>query len=535
MRESKDPFQSSYHSPRSKRLERQKRRRRRRLVIGCVLALILGIGGAFAVFLSNPNKETEETAAEEIVIENNVTVNGISMEGLSKSQALEAILKARPWSMTVVLEDQTYDIDDLSRKKTEELLDKICADNTQGEYTVDMSKLDEEIKAQAEECAKLWDLSPKNSVLESFDEESGKFLFSESSSGRAVDQEKLVQDIKEAVENGQFTAKIQAQVKEVPAEMDKAQAQEQYKTLASFVTDTTNNEKRNTNVRLSAEALNGTIVQPGEEFSFNKVVGQRTEEKGYQQAAAYNSGQVVQEVGGGVCQMSSTLYKVAFQSGMKITFRRSHTFEPNYVTPGQDATISWEEPDFRFVNTSSAPIGIKAGYSNRKASVSIYGIPVLEEGITWDLYSEKVAELDPPEPVYEEDQTLEPGVEKVKSSGSKGSKWVTYKVIYKDGKEIERVEDHSKTYKGHAPVILRNTSGVVLKPEETSPAETTPAPTVDGMPEDYVPGQSTEIPPEETLPEETESQEVPAPVPLPLPSETQTASTEAAGPGAGIQ
>ena len=101
----------------------------------------------------------------------------------------------------------------------------------------------------------------------------------------------------------------------------------------------------------------------------------------------------------------------------EITFRRSHTFEPNYVTPGQDAAISWEQPDFRFVNTSSAPIGIRASYADRKATVSIYGIPVLEEGVSWDLYSEKVEELPPPEPEYAEDPSLEPGTEK----GGKGS------------------------------------------------------------------------------------------------------------------
>ena len=94
---------------------------------------------------------------------------------------------------------------------------------------------------------------------------------------------------------------------------------------------------------------------------------------------------MVQEIGGGVCQISSTLYRAAFNAGMEITFRRSHTFEPNYVTPGQDAAISWEQPDFRFVNTSSAPIGIRASYADRKATVSIYGLPVLEEGVSWDL------------------------------------------------------------------------------------------------------------------------------------------------------
>ena len=79
-----------------------------------------------------------------------------------------------------------------------------------------------------------------------------------------------------------------------------------------------------------------------------------------------------------------------------------------------------------------------------------------------------------------------------------GSRWVTYNVVYQNGKEIERTEDHSKTYKGHAPVIRRNTSGAVLKPEETQMAETTSAAAIDGMPDDYIPGSGMELVPEES-------------------------------------
>ena len=133
-------------------------------------------------------------------------------------------------------------------------------------------------------------------------------------------------------------------------------------------------------MRLAAEAINGTIIKPGEEFSFNGVVGRRTEAKGYKGAAAYNNGEVVQEIGGGVCQVSTTLYNAVVRAGLEISYRRSHTFEPSYITPGQDATVSYDQPDFRFINNSKAAIGIKASYSNQKMTVSVYGIPILEDG-----------------------------------------------------------------------------------------------------------------------------------------------------------
>ena len=82
-------------------------------------------------------------------------------------------------------------------------------------------------------------------------------------------------------------------------------------------------------------------MRPGEEFSFNNTIGERTEEKGFGAAAAYNNGEVVQEVGGGVCQVSTTLYNAVVRAGLKVTYRQGHTFQPTYVTPGQDATVSW--------------------------------------------------------------------------------------------------------------------------------------------------------------------------------------------------
>lgn len=418
-----------------------------------------------------------------------ITVNDISLDGLSFEESVNAITAPYSWSMTAVLEGTSVPVSNLIEIRTRRLLEEICQTGDGGSYTFDFTRdMEEVISEEVQALAQRLGTAPQNSTLDHFDIQTGKFIFTEGINGLSVDQEALAADLTAALSESRYDAVIQVQASPAPAESD-ADVQARYKTLASFTTTTTNNSKRNNNVNLAADAINGTIIQPGEEFSFNEVVGERTAEKGYEAAAAYNSGEVVQELGGGVCQISSTLYRVAFQSGMEITYRRSHTFEPNYVTPGQDATISWDLPDFRFVNTSESAIGIRASYSNQKASVSIYGIPVLEEGVTWDLYSEKVEDLDPPEPTYIEDPTLDPGTEKLEKAGSQGSTWVTYKVVLKDGVEVERIKDHEKTYKGHAPVIRRNTGTVKLDPAETeSPAET-PAPTVDGMPEDYVPGQ----------------------------------------------
>lgn len=474
MKNKNKQFRSSYRGPKNRRKSSNVNKI---IVLAAGVIIILGVVSAAALLRKRTSVEKPELSSE-IAVETEkklrITVNGKSLDGMSREQAKQEIITWYPWNMQAAFGDETAPLDNPLESVIDGFVEEIFRTGD-GEYTLEFDGLEEAAAKVSAAYAQQWDIKPKNSMLDHYDKETGKFVFSEGCSGTEVNQEKLSRDIVSAVKAEKYDAVIEVELRKVSPELSMEEAKNLYKTLASFTTETTNNAKRNTNVRLAAEALNGTIVQPGEEFSFNAVVGQRTAEKGYQDAAAYNSGEVVQEIGGGVCQMSSTLYRVVFQSGMKITYRRSHTFEPNYVTPGQDAAISWELPDFRFINESEGPIGIRASYADRKATVSIFGIPVLEDGVKWDLYSEKTEDMDIPEPVYVEDNTLPPGTEKIEKAGSQGSRWVTYKVVTKDGKEVERIEDHSKTYKGHAPVIRRNTSTVMETSAET--AETVPSET----------------------------------------------------------
>lgn len=446
--------------------------------IACIVFLVKGMGSG----KPGDDKETETTTVEESELQKEVTVDGIAITGMSREDAKAAILKNYPWAMKVTYQDDAYEVSDLIAGKVDSLLGEIYSGEPRESYTLDTSGLEEAVQAEAAAAAARWDKKAKNGSISSYDASSDKFQFTGAESGLAVDQEKLVSDINKAVKAKDFDAVIEATVNVVEPEFSEAAAREKYKTLATFTTKTTANSKRNTNVRLSAQAINGTILQPGEEFSFNGTVGQRTEAKGYKGAAAYNNGEVVEEIGGGVCQVSSTLYNVVLRAGLKTTVRRSHTFEPSYVTPGCDATVSWNGPDYKFVNNSSAAIGIRASYSDQTVTISIYGIPVLEEGVKYSLESTRTQETDPPAPTYEEDPTLEPGVEKTKSSGSRGSRWETRLVITKNGEVISREVEHNTTYKGHAPVILRNTSGSVAPTEPGESGESTIDPIQESTP-----------------------------------------------------
>lgn len=545
----------SYSTRRSSGYHRKKGPNYKIIAIAGVVLIIFitGISLALKGKGSNTDIAGTETVIEsesETEMQKEVQVDGISITGMSKSEAKAAILKEFPWSMTVEYDSDQYKVTDLMAEKVDALLDEIYKDGSdpQESYTLDTSGLDEKVKAEAAACGAKWDKKAKNGSIDKFDAASGKFVFAGEENGFAIDQDKLAADISQALKDKKFDAKITATGSDVAPEISAASAKEKYKTISSFTTNTTANQNRNTNVRLAAEAINGTVIKPGQEFSFNGTVGQRTEAKGYKGAAAYNNGEVVQEIGGGVCQVSTTLYNAVFKAGLKISSRRSHTFEPSYVTPGRDATVSWDQPDFKFINNSSTAIGLRASYADQKVTVSVYGIPILEDGITWDLDSKKVEDLGTPNPTYEEDQTLQPGEEVIKSKGSAGSRWETYKVVYKNGKEISRELDHKTTYKGHTPVVRRNSTGVVLNPSETTTQATTVPSAVDGMPDGYVPGETTSagttvVSPNETTaashttaaPEHSMAATTAPAAASPAPAPTSAATTTAAengGPGA---
>lgn len=134
------------------------------------------------------------------------------------------------------------------------------------------------------------------------------------------------------------------------------------------------NAARTTNLRLAASKINGVVVMPGETFSYNRIVGKRTVAAGYKEASIYQNGQVVDGLGGGICQISSTLYNAAVAADMEIMQRRNHQFVPSYVNAGYDATVVWGSTDFQFLNRRNYPIKIEASVSGGIARITIHGL-----------------------------------------------------------------------------------------------------------------------------------------------------------------
>lgn len=235
---------------------------------------------------------------------------------------------------------------------------------------------------------------------------------------------------------------------------------------------TYSSDARINNIKLCAAKLNGLVLNPGEEFSFNGTIGQRTTEAGFKAAAAYNDGQVVQEVGGGICQVSSTIYCAAMLAQMTTVERTCHMFVVTYLPYGLDATVSWPGPDYKFRNDRDYPVKIVA-YCNdadKSITIEIWGTDV--DGSYVELTSGYG---------YRYDSTYPDVVI--------GYSAVSYRNIYdKDGNLIDRVFEASSSYDLHEDEIKwpepsesptpSDTGTIEPSTEPPAPTEPSPDPTI---------------------------------------------------------
>lgn len=191
------------------------------------------------------------------------------------------------------------------------------------------------------------------------------------------------------------------------------------------------NENRDNNVNLASEKINGTIIYPGETFSYNQIVGKRTIEAGYKEAGAYAGGKVVQEIGGGICQVSSTLYNAVLYANLEVVERYNHYFETSYVDPGRDATVSWGSLDFQFKNNRDYAIKIEAKARNGVCEITIKGIK--QDNDYEVVIQPQVTSIIKKTERYENDSSLEEGVTEVEQEGHDGCTSETHKILMQNG------------------------------------------------------------------------------------------------------
>jgi vancomycin resistance protein YoaR len=270
-----------------------------------------------------------------------------------------------------------------------------------------------------------------------------------------VDVEGLYAQVITALDTKDFGASIPVEVVHATPAVTRQQIERMYGRVAGFSTTTTTNANRNTNITLSTAAINGTVLQPGDTLSFNTLTGQRTPAKGYREAGAIQNGQLVEEVGGGVCQTSTTLFNALIRAGLDIVTRNPHAWPVDYINRGEDAMVNWPDKDLKMQNNTGGPIYIIGTFSNRNLTFDVYG-KTLGEGIVIDLASKTTQTTQPSTPVYTQNAALAHGTEVITRKERTGYTVQTSKVVYKNGVEQSRTQIYKSEYKMYNRLVEYN-------------------------------------------------------------------------------
>lgn len=213
-------------------------------------------------------------------------------------------------------------------------------------------------------------------------------------------------------------------------------------------------EYRLNNVIVAAKAMDGVILMPGDVFSYNETLGPRTEANGYLPAPAYIGGKTVDDVGGGICQNSSTLYLAALRANLEIVERTNHMYTVGYVPDGLDATVAFNAIDFKFRNSTDYPIRMEAQVSGRKLFIKLYGTDT--EKVTVKMVTETLSTT-PYTVTYKPDSKIAVGKTEVETTAYTGRKVQVFRCVYdQQGNLISRTKESMNNYRHRDKVILYN-------------------------------------------------------------------------------
>lgn len=238
------------------------------------------------------------------------------------------------------------------------------------------------------------------------------------------------------------------------------------------------NVNRSTNVKLASKKINNVILLPGEEFSYNKVVGERTFANGFREASVYTSSGVVNGLGGGICQVSSTLYNAVLRANLEIVERRNHRYAVSYVPLGTDATVAYGSIDFRFKNNRKYPIKIVSSSVNGVCTISIMGI---KEDVEYEVViTPKKLKSIPYQTRYIDDTSMMAGTEKQTQYGDYGYNYETYKTLKLNGEIVSTEKISNDNYTPLTRIVRRGTkqAEITTPPVVTPPVETPVTPPI---------------------------------------------------------
>ncbi len=440
-----------------------------------VLFILFGFGslGAYGYM----NNETNKWAS---VILPGVTIENIDVSGKTTAEA-KALLKQKygdailKKNLEIKAQGKTYTLDYSRLKATYDIDAKV---DQAFQYGKKLSMLDKYklIKKPVSKVLKLdfsyneaaisdlissmkkdIDISPEEGSVQLL---KGNFTVIPDKKGQKLDAEKLKAEVKSKI-NGDLNSNISVDANIVAVEANKtAEKLSKIDTkISSFTTNFAGSSAaRINNITLATGAINGTVLMPGDKFSFNGIVGERTVQRGYQAAPVIIGNKVESGLGGGICQVSTTLYNsiLRTQISYKDMSRQNHTLPSHYVPLGMDATVDYSSgTDYKFTNTFDCPIYIEGYISKSSVYFNIYSNSSLTSK-SYDIVSEKIETMEP-KIIYVDDSTLAAGTEQVEQNASTGYKVKVYKITYENGSTGSKDLLYSDTYNAVNKIIKRGT------------------------------------------------------------------------------
>ena len=311
-----------------------------------------------------------------------------------------------------------------------------------------------------------------------------RFIYHAGEEGITLNEEATADAIEKALEQGEFVCTVEATVNAVlpGGNIDDLKAATSF--IASYTTkfsarrDDEVKQNRKFNIQKAADIINGNTIQPGEEWSFNTVVGPRTYELGWKGANGISGGKKYTiQAGGGICQVSTTLYNALLCANMEIVDRRAHTIPSDYVPVGLDATVDTRGIDFVWKNNTDMPAYIFAKVENVEGSSSrhtitvyVYGKP-LPEGVTYQSRNEIIEERSrQDEAIYTNDASIPTGYQLERVQGHKYYVAEAYQDKYVDGKLAESKLLYTDKYKGNPPEVSIGTGAPLASGQTPDPA-----------------------------------------------------------------
>lgn len=507
----------------------------------CVLAVVLGVWGIryYAYLQEKKLLDAQWAQYEEELLANQgiahgVFIDGVNIGGMTQEQAIEAVEKTHQEfinnaKVQISYEQQRFTVDSTVvpvRYNTQQLVEQAFAVGREGtreerldtirqhleaplqlttDYTFDTSG----IASFVQKLAGQIDQEPKDAKVLSFDphpsNEADRFKFEEGQDGLLLDQLQLISAVEQAYQQERFGTAVVANVKLTPQKMTLEMLQNATQLIATASTKAANNANRNQNIRQCADSFDGRILMPGEVFSINESTGPRTLKTGYKPAGAIVSGILIDEPGGGVCQVSGTLYNAVLMADLEIVERYHHSWPSSYMPKALDASINYGTADFRFRNNRETPIYISHTFKDQKLEYKLYGAP-LEDGVTITLHSEVVSTKESPAPRTVVNNDLLPGQQRTKKHSMAGYTVNAFRTLHdKDGNVIKTEKMYTDVYAPQVGIIEVGPEApeTVLPVDPNSPQipptdpqtpEPTPTPTT-------TPAQPT---PEPTPPQETQ-------------------------------